>query len=46
MGHEEVEQNKSNQQNIPNNPSTISLASKDEMRHTSSSCNDNSLSVE
>jgi hypothetical protein len=47
MEHEEVQcQNQANQQNIPNNPSTISHASDEEMRHASNLSNDNSLSDE
>jgi hypothetical protein len=45
--HEEVQcQNQSNQQNIPNNASTISLASDEEMRHASSLSNDSGSSGE
>jgi hypothetical protein len=42
MEHEEAEQNQANQQNIANNPSTISLASDEEMGHARNLSNDNS----
>jgi hypothetical protein len=38
--------NQANDENIPNNPSTISPTSDEEMRHASSSSNDNNSSDE
>jgi hypothetical protein len=46
MEHEEEKQNQANQQDIANNPSTISPASDEEMRHASNSSNGNSSSDE